>query len=107
MYMRWLENQNYNSCIANDSGTSGGMEVEGVTKMFARSQENYGIRYTNHLGDVDCKGFETVCDQQPYGPDFKIEKLECKGHVQKRMGKRLRNYKHKNSKKILSDGSHI
>lgn len=102
-----LENQHDNSCIANYSGTSGGMEVEGVTKMFARSQENYGIRYKNYLGDGDCKGFETVCAQQPYGPDFKIEKLECLGHVQKRMGKRLRNYKQKNSKKILSDGKKI
>lgn len=91
-------------CIANYSGTSGGMEVQGVTKMFERSEPNYGIRYKYYLGDGDCKGFETVNQLKPYGPDFEIEKMECVGHVQKRMGKRLRTYKQQNSKKILADG---
>lgn len=102
-----LDKKHSPSCISNYSGTSGGMEVEGVSKMFARSEEKYGIRYKYYLGDGDCKGYDTVSTQQPYGPDFVIEKMECVGHVQKRMGKRLRTYKFKNSKKILSDGKKI
>lgn len=102
-----LEKQHTSSCIANYSGTSGGMEVEGVTKMFQRSEANYGVRYKHYLGDGDCKGYDTVCAQQVYGPDFKIEKMECVGHVQKRMGSRLRNYKKKNGNKILSDGKKV
>lgn len=58
----------------------------GARNMFMRSVENYGIRY---LGDGDCKGFESVSADQAYGPDFQIQKLECLGHVQKRMGTRL------------------
>lgn len=54
------------------------------------------------MGDGDCKGFDTVNQLKPYGPDFEIEKMECVGHVQKRMGKRLRTLK-KNSKKVLAD----
>jgi hypothetical protein len=102
-----LENKHSNSCIANFSGTSGGMEVEGVKKMFERSKVNYDVRYKYYLGDGDCKGYDTVCALQPYGPDFKIEKKECVGHVQKRMGKRLRDFKKKNSHKILADGKTI
>lgn len=42
--------------------------------------------------------------QIPYGPNFSIEKLECVGHVQKRMGSRLRKLKLKLGKSKLSDG---
>lgn len=102
-----FEQEHEASCIANYSGSSGGMEVEGAAKMFARSEEKYGVRYKYYLGDGDCKGFETVRAQQPYGPGFEIEKLECVGHVQKRMGNRLRNFKKKNSKKVLRDGKKL
>lgn len=70
--------------------------MQGVTKIFERSETNYGIRYKFYLGDGDCKGFDTVNQLKPYGPDFEIEKMECVGHVQKRMGKRLRTFKQKN-----------
>lgn len=98
-----FQNEHSDRCIANYSGTSGGMEVEGVRNLFARSQEMYDIRYKYYLGDGDCKGFDTVCENKPYGPDFKVEKLECVGHVQKRMGKRLRTYKLQHPKKMLKD----
>lgn len=98
-----FQNEHSGNCISNYTGTSGGMEVEGVRKLFARSQEMHGIRYKHYLGDGDCKGFDTVCEDKPYGPEFKVEKLECVGHVQKRMGKRLRTYKLQHSKKLLKD----
>lgn len=60
-------------------------------------------QYTEYLGDGDTNAYKSVCDAQPYGPDIVINKLECVGHVQKRMGTRLRNLKAQ--KKIkLSDG---
>lgn len=77
--------------------------MQGVTQIFERSETNYGIRYKYYLGDGDCKGFDTVNQLKPYGPDFEIEKMECVGHVQKRMGKRLRTFKQRNSKKVLAD----
>lgn len=41
-----------------------------------------------YLGDGDSKAYTAVCESRPYG-DTTIEKLECIGHVQKRMGSRL------------------
>lgn len=75
--------------------------------MFMRSVENYGIRYKHYLGDGDCKGFESVSADQPYGPNFQIQQFECVGHEQKRMGTRLGVHQQKNSKKVLTDGKTI
>ncbi|GFT77253.1 uncharacterized protein TNCV_182751 [Trichonephila clavipes] len=60
----------------------------------------------HYLGDGDSKGFLTIKETKVYG-DTEVEKLECVGHVQKRMGTRLRNIL-KMSKGIkLSDGKNI
>ena len=58
-------------------------------KIFSRSLEKRGVKYTNYLGDGDTKGLMKVVEARPYG-DTEIEKLECIGHIQKRMGTRLR-----------------
>lgn len=102
-----FENVHTTSCTANYAGTSGGMEVAGVREIFHRSEDNYGIRYKYYLGDGDCKGFDIICSEKPYGDDFEVEKLECVGHVQKRMGTRLRTFKKRNSDKELIDGKTI
>lgn len=90
-------------CNANYKGSSGGMEVVGTKNSCARSYNKLGIKYTKYLGDCDSKGFEAVLESQPYGKDVDIEKLECVGHVQKRLGTRLRKLK-KIKKEKLSDG---
>lgn len=95
---------NHEGCVANYSGTSGGMEVAGVTKIYERSVVENQVRYTNYLGDGDSKAFETVKNLKPYGDEVVISKLECVGHIQKRMGGRLRRLKLANKKKLLSDG---
>lgn len=71
------------------------MEVEGAMKLFARSEATRKVRYKYYLGDGDSKGFQSVVESQPYGTNFKIEKLECVGHVQKRIGGRLRTLRKK------------
>lgn len=43
-----------------------------------------------YLGDGDSRGYKKVCDENVYGSDCSIEKLECIAHVQKRMGPRLK-----------------
>ena len=77
------------NCKKNHNGSAGAMESVGMQRIFARSVANRGVRYVNFLGDGDCKSYKHVCDSEPYGPDVNITKLECVGHVQKRMGKRL------------------
>lgn len=43
----------------------------------------------------------------PYGPNFKIEKLECVGHDEKRMSSRLTKIKSKMGRNQMSDGKTI
>lgn len=79
-----------NECSANHQGPAGNMEVSSIVAMFQRSFEKYGLRYSNYIGDGDSKTYSGVLNAKPYGDDFIVNKKECVGHVQKRMGKRLR-----------------
>ena len=42
------------------------------------------------MSDGDAKTHSTLCKAEPYGAGVPIVKHECVGHVQKRMGKQLR-----------------
>ncbi|GFT41990.1 uncharacterized protein TNCV_1668231 [Trichonephila clavipes] len=70
-------------CKRNYVGSSGAMEIQ---------------------GDGDCKAFDAVKKKNIYGNEYPIEKLECIGHVMKRMGTRLRRLKAQLKGQILSDG---
>ena len=85
-YIQWKARHD---CKANHHGTANSMEAVGATRIVTRSELKYDIRYTQYLGDGDTSSFAKVCQLQPYG-DTIIEKLECVGHVQKRVGTRLR-----------------
>ncbi|KAG8232563.1 hypothetical protein J437_LFUL008701 [Ladona fulva] len=61
-----------------------------------QSKECYGIKYVNYIGDSDSKTYKGVLDVKPYGDGFAINKRECIGHVQKRMGMHLRQCMKKN-----------
>ncbi|KAG8225463.1 hypothetical protein J437_LFUL004464 [Ladona fulva] len=69
------------------------MEVDAVEEMFLRSKEFHGVRYSTYVGDGDTKTFKALLDVELYGEQFKIQKSECVGHVEKHMGTRLRNVK--------------
>lgn len=47
----------------------------------------------HYIGDGDSKTFKAISDMKPYGNEFIVKKKECVGHVEKRMGSRLRNIK--------------
>ncbi|CAD6210331.1 GSCOCG00012780001-RA-CDS, partial [Cotesia congregata] len=90
-YEEWKEEHiKTNECIANHTGASGNMEVSSVIEMFKRSIVKHGLRFVNYIGDGDSKTYSDLLKAQPYGEDFVINKKECVGHVQKRMGTRLR-----------------
>ncbi|XP_076681426.1 uncharacterized protein LOC143375815 [Andrena cerasifolii] len=76
-------------CTANHIGSAGKMEVDAVLEMFLRSEELHGVKYTNYIGDGGTKTFKAIVDKNPY-EDVIVTKKECVGHVQKRMGTRLR-----------------
>ena len=93
-------------CSSNHTGSAGAMEAVGSVRMFSRSEDTRGLRYTAHLGDGDFSSFKKVCEAQPYG-DIEVNKLECVGHVQKRVGSRLRKLRTQYKSQKLSDGKGI
>ena len=52
-----------------------------------RSIEKHGARYVKYYGDGDSKSFDEV---KSVYPEITVEKCECIGHYQKRVGNRLR-----------------
>lgn len=93
-YNEWYE-EHKNTCTANHAGSSGKMEVDSVVEMFKRSLEKLGVIYKNYIGDGDSKTYSGILKVKPYG-DEEVVKKECIGHVQKRMGTRLRDCVKKN-----------
>ncbi|KAL1512702.1 hypothetical protein ABEB36_002249 [Hypothenemus hampei] len=80
-------------CSINHKGSAGKMKVDAVKEMFTRSVVKHGVKYARYIGDGDSKTFKGILDVNPYGGDLLVEKKECVGHVQKRMGSRLRKVK--------------
>ncbi|GFS69307.1 uncharacterized protein TNCV_4011221 [Trichonephila clavipes] len=100
-------NKTCDNCQVNYHGFSAGMESEGALRIFSRSLPNYNVRYVQYLGDGDSKGILRVQESNIYGDEFPVEKLECIGHVQKRMGARLRALKNNLKSTKLSDNKPI
>ncbi|GFX02132.1 uncharacterized protein TNCV_1750171 [Trichonephila clavipes] len=73
--------------------------IEAV-RIFERSLIKRDLQYTEYYGDGDSKGFLQVKDI--YG-ESSVTKLECIGHIQKRVGSRLRRLK-KNTKGLEGKG---
>ncbi|GFX73895.1 uncharacterized protein TNCV_397061 [Trichonephila clavipes] len=82
---------NIHNC-AKHIGSSGAMEPLGVYRIFERSVEMRKLQYVNFFGDGDSKGYASVKDI--YGKNT-VAKYECIGHIQKRVGTKLRKLKSK------------
>ena len=90
-------------CDINTSVSAPAMETEAAVKLWNRSVESHGLKYTTFIGDGDSKGFNAVVKAKPYD-DTDIVKEECIGHIQKRLGKGLRELQKKLGSELLSDG---
>ncbi|XP_062512318.1 uncharacterized protein LOC134188136 [Corticium candelabrum] len=101
-YRQW-EEKHGPKCHKNYSGSSGAMEVSAIADIFQRSVATRAARYTEYLGDGDSKAVKLVNEQQPYGPDLVVKKLECINHVSKRMYARLDSVKQQYEGKKLAD----
>lgn len=73
-----MQEQHETNCQANYKVVSGGMEVAGVLDMFRQSKPSRRVRYRYYLGNGDCAAFPAVLTENSYGPDYPIEKLECR-----------------------------
>ena len=90
-------------CDINFNGSSPAMEAEGASIPWNRSIELHNLHYKWMVSDGDSKAFNTV--ENVY-EGLKVIKLDCVGHVQKRMGKHLLNLKARTKGK-LADGKPI
>ena len=76
-------------CQANHLGSSGSMDASGLLAIFQWSVESYAVLYTEFLGDGDSKAHKLIVNEAVYAKR-EVSKLDCVGHVQKRLGSRLR-----------------
>ena len=92
----------------NCSGSAGAMEPFGTLALFQRSVD-HNLRYKYLISDGDSKTFSLLCREKVYGgePDDQVAKLDCVGHVQKRLGTALRSLKTQYKGQKLSDGKTI
>ena len=91
---------------SNHDGSSGAMEPEGAIKIFARSESERGLRYLEYLGYGDSSSFLKVKESKPYGDQI-IKTSKCIGHIQKRVGTRLRKLFNAYKSQKLSEGKPI
>ncbi|XP_028412728.1 uncharacterized protein LOC114535641 [Dendronephthya gigantea] len=77
-------------CKVNHIGSSASMKTEGVKRIFERSEKDRKLQYTEYFGDGDNKAYSEV--ENVYD-GIHVEKKECVGHVQKRVGTALRKLK--------------
>ena len=89
-------------CLINHTGSAGSLEAAGLVDCFMCSAETRKLRYTHYIGDGDSKAYLDIVKNDPY-PGTVVEKLECVGHIQKRVGNRLLNLRN-TMKTPLADG---
>ena len=75
------------NCLMNHDGSAPKMEQSGIIRMFERSVSKNNLYYAEYYGDGDTKSFSAV---KNIYPEKTVLKKECLGHVQKRVGKRIR-----------------
>ncbi|CAK9816622.1 hypothetical protein ANTQUA_LOCUS9034 [Anthophora quadrimaculata] len=88
-YEKWY-GSHQEKCTINHTGSSGKMEIDAIVTMFSQSLPKYGVKYVTYIGDGDSKTFNGILKAEPYGTKCPVTKKECVGHVEKRMGSRLR-----------------
>jgi hypothetical protein len=93
-------------CCNNHSGSAAAMEPRGAVAIFKCSEATHGLRHTTYLGDGDSASYKKVHDSKPY-EDVDVIKVECVGHIQKRLGNRLRKLRTQYRGRKLSDGKPI
>ena len=94
----------------NHSRSSNSMETQGAIEMFLGSVDKTGLRYTTFFGDGDSNCYASVCEALKNAPTcfiYEVKKEKCVGHIQKRIGTALREYKRKMKGIRLADGKSV
>ena len=64
------------------------MDAAGLLAIFQRSIEKHNAWYVEFVGDGDSKAHKNMVEEEIYGA-VPVEKLECVGHIQRRLGSGL------------------
>ena len=96
-------------CNINHIGSAERMEKEAASDIFLRSVEKRKLIYNIFVGDRDAASFASVkvACYEKFGDVYTVQKEECVGHIQKRMGSALREYKRKMHSIKLKDGKGV
>jgi hypothetical protein len=75
-------------CFKNWSSTSTSMESNIIVEGFKKSLDMHKLTYGKIIGDGDSSVIRRIREAAPYGPQFIVQKIECKNHI-------LRNFMNK------------
>ncbi|GFV99014.1 uncharacterized protein TNCV_1509941 [Trichonephila clavipes] len=104
VYEDSIQNAVKEAICENEGNKNIAVAVDGTWQKRGYTSLNGVVTVTSiDTGDGDCKAFDAVKKKNIYGNEYPIEKLECIGHVMKRMGTRLRRLKAQLKGQILSD----
>ena len=97
------------TCNVNHVGSAERMEKEDASDIFLRSVDKRILIYNVFVGDGETSSFVRVKEAcyAKFGECYVIRKEECVGHIQKRMGSGIREYKRKMHSIKLSDGKGV
>lgn len=90
-FIDWMKSHGP-KCIANFDESSKAMEDQGAVDMWGRSIEKHSLPYVDFLAG-DCSCHRDLVKSKPYGDEVTVQKVECVGHIQTRMGGPLRGKK--------------
>ena len=102
-FKKWWDGHK-DECLGTHVGSSGKMEVTAAVNMWGRSVQKHKLRYKYMLCDGDSSACNNV--QGVYGDGCNVHKVDCVGHVGKRMYKALDTFR-KGKKGKLSDGKGV
>ena len=104
-----METKHKAFCEINHTASSGAMEKDVTVEMFTNSIDRRKLKCVEYVGDGDTNSFGAVVQAvaEKYGDNYKAEKKDCIGHIQKRMGNALRNYKSDCRGTPLADGKTV
>ena len=107
-FKEW-EASHADQCEINHFSLSGDMESKGAIAIFRRSIKERGLKYTHFIGDGDSSCFGKVAEELKsiYGDSYMIQKEECVGQIQKRLGSALLQYKKNMKGQQLADGKGV
>ena len=105
-YNEWKQ-EHQDVCCSTTMSSSPAMEGDAARTLWCRSEDARSLRYLTYIGDGDSKGYSNVVQAKPYGPDQRVQKEECIGHVQKRLGTALRKLKKDLKGQKLDDGKPV